>query len=368
MISKIITHRRPHADELVARMLLKKFPEGEKHFPGVAEAATSYMTTGELPEGKTADDFPDTIFLGCGGGDFDEHATSQKERVVGECCATLVAKALGIDKDEGLQKILTFVKSEDLKGTKVKNELPMLIKFVHQLSEDEEAISKWVEDAYYAHYLDEKKKWEAIENKSKNLPDAEMKWKEMKGKWQRPTLENTFTLLKSQNYKDLAWWLSFAEDALKFQDKRFKDAEVEFKAKGKMEKIKGPYGAEITIATITSDNEEMNKYARNSGADIVVQFSSRGHVAMMTRRPAKIDITFVFVLLRMAEQHYRGRPAVKDQEILSREGAVEGIPEWYLGRSHDIGFNGSMTASDIEPTKIPHDKVIELVKAGLKPR
>lgn len=362
MISKIITHRRPHADELVARMLLKRFPEGEAKFSGVGKATTTYLTTGELPEGKTAKDFPDTIFLGCGGGEFDEHATSQKERVLGECCATLVAKSLGIDAVPALQKILTFVKSEDLKGTKVKNELPMLIKFLHQLSEDEEQISKWAEDAYYAHYLDEKKRWEEI----KDNTDAEKLWKEMKGKWQRPTLENTFALLKSQDYKDLTWWIGFAEDAIKFQDKRFHDAEVEFKAKGKLEKIMGPYGAQITLATITSDNEEMNKYARNSGADIVVQFNQRGNCAIFTRRPANIDLTYAFMLLRMAEQHYRGGITIKDEKTLSKEGFVEGIPYWYLFKNHDMGFNGSLTTADVEPTKIPHEKITEIVKEGAR--
>ena len=364
MITKIITHRRPHADELVALMLLHKFPEGEKKFPGVSKASISFLTTGEIGEGKTAKDFPDTIFLGCGGGEFDEHATSTRERVEGECCATLVAKSLGIDKEPGLQKILTFVKSEDLKGTKVKNELPMIIKFIHQLSEDYGKISKWAEDAYYAEYLSEKNKWEEI----KSNPDVEKLWKELKGKWQRPTLDSTLALLKSQSYKDLAWWIGFADDALKFQDKRFKDAELEFVAKGKIEKIPGPNGVLINLATIESDNEEMNKCARNSGADVVVQFSSRGNTAIFTRRPANIDLTFVFVLLRLAEQHFSDGIKIKDEETLGREGAVEGIPEWYLGRSHDIGFNGSMTASEISPTKIPQSKIIELVKEGLRPR
>ncbi|MES2059483.1 MAG: hypothetical protein V4438_00450 [Patescibacteria group bacterium] len=368
MVSKIITHNRPHADELVALMMLRKFPEGEQKFLGVRQASVSFMRTGEIGGGKTANDFPDTIFLGVGGGEFDEHATSQKNRTEGECCATLVAKSLGIDKDPGLQKILTFVKSEDLKGTKVKNELPMIIKFLHQFSEDQEKISKWAEDAYYAEYISEKNKWESLAGNTKENTEAERLWKEMKGKWQRPTLESTFALLKSQDYKDLAWWISFAEEAIKFQDKRFKDAEMEFESKGKIEKIVGPYGAPITLASITSDNEEMNKCARNKGADIVVQFSSRGNTAIFTRRPANLDLTFVFVLLRMAEQHYGGRIFHKDEEVLSKEGIVEGIPEWYLGHSHDIGFNGSMTASDIPPTKIPHEKIIALVKEGLRPR
>ena len=365
MITKIITHNRPHVDELVALMLLRRFREGEQEFPGVATAEISFLTTGELPQGKTAKDFPDTIFLGCGGGEFDEHATSQKERVVGECCATLVAKKLGIENNHGLQKILTFVKSEDLKGTKVKNELPMIVKFLHACYQGKDMeIAKWVEDAYFGEYEFENQKWQEL----KDLPDAIIKWKESKGVWQRPTLESSTAMLRSQNYKDLDWWINFAEHAIKFQNERFIDAGKEFEQKGIVEIVPGPHGKPVKLGVVTSDNEEINKYARSTGVDVVVQFSTKGNVSIMTRRPAQIDLTFAFVLLRMAEQHYRGGIKTKDEKILSKEGAVEGIPEWYLGRSHDIGFNGSMTATEIEPTKIPHTKLVNIIKEGIKVR
>jgi hypothetical protein len=363
MITKIITHNRPHVDELVALMLLKKFPEGEEKFPGVKNATVSFMTTGELPDGKTANDFPDTIFLGCGGGMFDEHATSQKERVEGECCATLVAKYLGIENDPGLQKILTFIRSEDLKGTVVKNELPMMVKFLHATYGNKyEEISKWVEDAYYAVYLLENKKWESIKNDS----DSEMKWREMKGKWQRPTIENTNEIFKEVGYTETTWWNKFIEEAKSDQKRRFEEARVEFNRNAIVERVTSKSGRVFNIAFIESDNEEMNKLARSIGMHIVIQFNSKGNCFIVTDRKQKIDLTFAFILIRMAEQHYRGEVKIRDEEILSKEGFVAGIPYWYLFHTKDMGFNGSLTTTDVEPTKIPKEKLFDFVKEGIK--
>lgn len=364
MITKIITHKRPHADELVARMLLRKFKEGEEKFPGISHAHTTYMATGELPDGKTSTDFPDTVFLGCGGGMFDEHATTKKERDTDECAATLVAKHLGLDNDKALEKILHFVKSEDLGGAKVKNELPKIIKYLHQASEDQESIAKWAEDAYFAEYNDEKKFLESI----KDSPDIDALWKAHKKEWQRPSLQNIYELLKSEGYKDLSWWMKFAEDAIAFRERRFEDAKEEFRHKGKMETIEGPYGIPIKFATIESLNEEMNKYVRSIGGDVVLQFQNHGGCFITTRQQAKIDLSFVFVLLRMAEQHYRGGIKIKDEETLSKEGFVDGVPSWYLFHNRQMGFNGSLTASDVEPSKIPKEKIIALVKEGLSPK
>ena len=348
-IKKIVTHLRPHSDELVALMLLRKFPEGEEKFPGIRNAEISFLSTGELKDGKTAEDFSDTVFLGCGGGIFDEHATSKKEREDGETCVTLVAKYLELEKDPALAKILFFIKEEDLKGSKVKNELPMVIKFLHTKYPDRyEDIYNWTEKAYFAEYLEEKKS-----------PTDEKDW-------QRPTLENIYALLKKQNDNGADEWKKFADEAISYQFQRFDEAKKEFSLKGKMEKIFGADGKMIQVASVVSDNEEMNKYARSIGAHIVIQFSSRGNVAILTDRKRKLDLTYAFVLLRMAEQHYRGGLKIKDEKELSKEGFVDGIPFWYLFHTRDMGFNGSSTTSDVEPTKIPHDKVVELVKEGVK--
>ncbi len=351
MITKIITHNRPHADELVALMLLKKFPQGKEKFPGVTTAEVSFLTTGELPNGQTAKDFPDTIFLGCGGGDFDEHATSQKERVSNECCTTLVAKYLGISKDPALQRILFFVKQEDLSGSKDRDALSVYIKILHSAyKNDPEGVSRWAIDAYYAEYLSDKNK---IENGEvvQEIP---------------PTLISAINSFQKNGFDDLEWWNSFLNVAIKYQDDQYKLAMNEFKNNAKVERFMANDGMPIDMAVITSDNEEMNKVARSNKMQLIIQFSTKGNVAIFTYQKRNLNLTNSFILLRMAEQHYRDSEIkIKDKNILSGEGTVANVP-WYLFHTKDCGFNGSLTAMDIPPTKIPHDKVVGLIKQGFK--
>lgn len=356
MIKKIVTHFRPHADELVSVFLLKNSKEGEEKFEGIKNAEVSFLSTGKLPEEKTWQDFPDTVFLGVGGGPFDEHATGVKERVEGEVCATLVAKYLGIENDKSIEKILYFVKREDLEGIKVRNELPMIIKFLHQkYKDDAENVYKWTELAYKAYLEEEKVSTEKL---------SEEEYKEYKKSWQPLTLESATKLL--QNDTEFLWWKKFVDDALKFREREFEEAKFEFRQKGKTEKIIASDGKQVTISFVESDNEEMNKFVRSVGSHVVVQKNSRGNYAVMTDRKRGVSLAYAFMLLRMAEEHFRSLPIQKDETLLQKEGYLENEPFWYLFHTKDMGFNGSLTTKDIEPTKIPSEKVFELIKEGLR--
>ncbi|HNY97960.1 MAG TPA: hypothetical protein PKM84_02500, partial [Candidatus Pacearchaeota archaeon] len=113
-ISKIITHVKPHLDELVAIWLLKRF--GENTFPGVHSATIEYDVSdqkrnafSELTNG--------VLMIGCGGGEFDEHPYgTDGTRKEHECATTLVAKALGLRQDSRLQGLFNYVCNNDLKG------------------------------------------------------------------------------------------------------------------------------------------------------------------------------------------------------------------------------------------------------------
>lgn len=356
MIKKVVTHFRPHADELVARMILREFREGEEKFPGIKEASTEFLSNGKLPDEKTWQDFPDTVFLGVGGGPFDEHATDKKERTENEVCATLVAKYLGVENVRALQKILFFVKREDLEGIKVKNELPMIIKFLHQAyKENPEEVARWTELAYKAYFEEEKKNTE-------NLSDEEFEI--YKKTWEPLTLESATKLLRE--HKDFSWWKKFVDDAMLFRERQFEEAKFEFRQRGKTEKIIASDGKPVVVSFVESDNEEMNKFVRSIGSHVVVQKNSRGNYAVMTDRKRGVNLSYAFMLLRMAEEHYRALPIQKDETLLQKEGYLEGEPFWYLFHTKDMGFNGSLTTKDIEPTKIPENKVFEIIKEGLK--
>ncbi|MDB5204521.1 MAG: hypothetical protein JWP09_549 [Candidatus Taylorbacteria bacterium] len=344
MITKIITHNRPHADELVALMLLKKFGEGEEKFPGVSTAEVQFLGAGKLPENKTYLDFPDTIFLGVGGGPFDEHATVDKERESGEVCATLVAKYLGIDNKPELQGILNIIKEEDLAVAKDKDMLSIGMKFLHSCFKDDyEKIYRWAEIAYMAH----------------------IKFFLERGEIRPFTVVDTKKILEELQSEDLEFWSGAIEEARKYQNDQYQLALKEFKGALK-ERFVGNDGQPIDMAVVTSDNEEVSKAFRSQRAQLIIQFSSRGNVSIFTYQKRGLDLTNSIMLLRMAEQFYKwGEIKIEDKSILGGEGMIDGIP-WYLFHTKDSAFNGSLTTKDVPPTMIPHSKVADLIVEGLK--
>lgn len=338
MINKIVTHFRPHADELIALMFLKNFKEGEEKFPGVSNAKIEFLSTGKIPNGKSYKDFSDTIFLGVGGGPFDEHESESQERSEGEVCATLVAKTLGIENKPELQGILNIVKDEDLSGAKEKDSLSVMIKFLHScFKEDYETIYKWSELAYMAHIGTERT--------------------------ERPfTLESARILL--EDHKDFAWWEDVIQTALKYQNEEYQKALKEFDQKALKKTLIAYDGKPVSFSFIESDNEEMSKAARSRMSQLIVQKNSRGNVFIFTYRKRNLDLTSVVILLRLAEQHFAGDIKVKDVHTLSQIGMVENIP-WYLFYTKDSIYNGSLTTKDVPPTEIPKDKLISIVREGI---
>lgn len=110
MIRQIVTHGLPaHLDELAGCLWLKWY--GEKKLPGVSKAIFRPIQGGESVAELAARD--DTILLGLGGGPYDEHAFNNVPAKEGECCATLVAKALGIDQDFCWRKTIKAVLHTD---------------------------------------------------------------------------------------------------------------------------------------------------------------------------------------------------------------------------------------------------------------
>jgi len=97
-IERIVTHKNPHLDEIVAIWLLRRF--GDRVFLGASEAPLWFIDiTHDLPEKE------EEILIGVGGGKFDDHCKNGK-RKKGECAATLVADALSIRDDPALGLIL----------------------------------------------------------------------------------------------------------------------------------------------------------------------------------------------------------------------------------------------------------------------
>ena len=128
MINEIVTHAMPvDLDELVAYLFLRK--RGEKKLPGVSTAKFRTITAGEnVNELKKRDDI---LLLGLGGGPFDEHGEGEEKTK--ECCATLVAKFLGLDQDFCWRKVLKYVLHTDKNLPNLTLDLaPTVVRFQRQ--------------------------------------------------------------------------------------------------------------------------------------------------------------------------------------------------------------------------------------------
>ncbi|MEY4744580.1 MAG: hypothetical protein RL272_525, partial [Candidatus Parcubacteria bacterium] len=102
----LITHLRPHLDDICAMWLLKRY------LPESKEAALDFIATNEKGGDVVAD--PDLTYIGVGRGKYDEHKGD-----IGECATTLVWNDIKgrVPRDEkemrAVGKIVAWVLLED---------------------------------------------------------------------------------------------------------------------------------------------------------------------------------------------------------------------------------------------------------------
>ena len=308
MIDAIVTHERPHFDEYLAIFLLKKF--GENKFPGISAAKVVYLSSGGgIPDGRSADDCEKEgkLLIGVGGGRFDEHPAADKNRKQDECAATLVAKALGVADDLSLEKLLKFAVNNDLKAAAHPFDLAYIAKVMHQQYPPEKVMD-WI------------------------MIGLEAKYQEQ---------------------------VSF-----------FTEAGKEFERRAKIEEVLGPRGMILRMATIVSDDEQINKFARSAYGGktaIVIQKRLSGNVQIFVNQQRGLTLYDVARILRLTEQKIKGKVVVSDWKMLASEGKVAGAGEWFFFQAAQMLLNGSLTASGVPATKIPFEQIQEIVRIGINP-
>ena len=310
----IVTHVNPHLDEITAIWLLRRF--GEKKFLGISTAKITFWSTGgQAPDGRSAEDYEreGILLIGIGGGCFDEHPANGSARKKGECAATLVAKALGVDNDPALEKILKFAVNSDLKGTSHLFDLASIVKVLHQEYPDN--------------------------------PEKVMEWA---------------TIGLEAKY----------QEQLQFFNAAIELAKADFEKDANIENILGPHGRTLKMATIISDNPQMSKFARSDyggNADIVIQQRSSGNVQIFTNRFSGLVLYDVVQMIRLAEQEVKGKIVTTDWKELASEGKVEGVEEWYFQKAGQMLLNGSLTATQVPSTRLSLEKIKEIVRIGVNP-
>ncbi|MBU0649454.1 hypothetical protein KJ969_05170 [Patescibacteria group bacterium] len=308
----LVTHVRPHLDEIAAIWLLRKF--GKKKYPGVEDAEIVFWTLGgETPDGRSAQDWENDgcLLIGTGRGRFDEHPgfNGQGESCDrGECAATLVAKDLGVDKLPALKQILKYVKDSDLNG---------------QVRSFDMAVT--------------------IQDLNRHFSDAPE--------------------------KVIDWAISALEAKYGLQREFHETAKHEFENKAEIHDVK--FGGQIhKVVFIESDNESFSRYARSNygcQASVVVQKNSRGNVQIHTNQRKNLTITDIVQMLRLEEQKIKGKMLMTDWNELARGGKVEGAEEWYFSVNAGMLLNGALSAPDVPPTNIPFQRIKEIVLMGINP-
>ncbi len=298
-LKKIVTHHRPHVDERLAIWLLRLF--GEDQFPGAKSALVEFVDAGTIPVGKSADEreADGELWLGVGGGRFDEHPNGDTNRVHGECAATLVATALGVRDKLELRQLLDAVCQNDTAGGggSVLN-VARVITLMNQAGQEEDFIQRWAEASFDAFFQCQREFFGA--------------------------------------------------------EKDFRNPKVTSVDEIRLATRTGT--KEIRLVVTSSANKQMASFARSKfgcGAQIVIQRSeTSGHTFISCYSGAGLRMEVLAAAIRQAELRRREETPLSEEEA-RREGTLARVPEWCFHRSGGWIMNGSLTAPNTVRSRLP---------------
>ncbi|MBI4022023.1 MAG: hypothetical protein HY372_01575 [Candidatus Andersenbacteria bacterium] len=216
------SHPFPHFDDLMAMFMIQKV--------GTAAFFEQYGTH---------------LAIGIGGGPFDEHPDGAKRRKGRHSAATLVAQALGIDRDPAWRRLLNFSHFVDTGITR---------------------FGKSPKPEESNHPFD-------INNMLKTC------WRCLRERMKRQGLqvEDDYAV---RMVCELCGWL----DYFLWGEHKIEEAQLEIAERGIRKEIAGSKGVTLKLVMITSDNPMTNSAARfYFAADIVVQRETRGNAHIFIR-------------------------------------------------------------------------------------
>jgi hypothetical protein len=386
----IWTHHHFHPDEAVAIWELLRFGEGkrvrQRRLNGISKAKIKFGEAGEIwsiPLENT-----NIITVGTGRQLFDEHITAPRKDRIAECAATLVAKELNLSGTE-LKRLLNYVYFHDTRGRHVPLDLADFIISLHFFYTDQEVlqIALKILDALFI----ERK----MTQKDRDLTrDFIEKWLEDKnGKTATPIVKFA-NGLRHGNRSDFDFTEIFVkliqkygrEEAEKLAilllETKYHRQEVYFEAEKLVQdpEITGNFmikrkDREFSIVYTKKpvDNREYSRAARGIlRADIVIQKNSNGRVLILPnlKTPIKKELRNIVAMLRLEEMKVRGLPLHFSLKRLTYGGMLPEVPYWYFQIEPTPAggkiLNGSTSAREVEPTKIPFERIITIVKTAMK--
>lgn len=305
MYNYIATHLSPHFDDAVGIALLQEY--GSKKYPGVEFAEiVMFPNSSSTPDGRPIKQWEEEgyLFVGMAASRFDEHPIAGRARREGECAATLVANNLSIRQNPEVEKLLDYAVRIDTKGGAGQFEISALM---------QDGMVEGMED---------------------NLT----------------VLAHVLGLLRSRIRRQKRFW---------------GEVKTEFEQYAHVLRCFVPNCGPINVAVIQSDSKEMNAFARSRygcEAGIVVQQNSRGHVQIHTAKQLDINIKMAVKRIRQAEQRMSGQP-VSDWQSLGVDGT---LANWHYYKEAQMLLNGSLTATEMPPTKLSLNEIVQIVLNSFK--
>jgi hypothetical protein len=405
-IQTIVTHHGVHDDELWGLWKAKRF--GARKFPGIETAKLDLMDAGlHLKGGQDGAYWLEKgyLFLGLGGGPFDEHQmkATTRER---HCTATLMATFLNLNGNPAIQEILRAAVRADRKGQKLPFELASLVKSWHGAGYNTtKVVSLFMRaaDAIYRRLLI-----------GQDLPANEPSFNSVVRDWIIKKFNTRgFRLPKLDTAQDAAEFFKKSGDEglmriLDFTNRKDMGAKQVFDLEGVYEAIGAMQpGTEFArqfvdeslsakyaeqerfmlaydlarvhmasierlggtvlpwkVAIIRSDSDQANRACRvhEPNLQVLIQMMSNGQVRVFGQRAVNLEP--VVARLRDAERKKAGKQSFPFYQ-LTAEGTMPEVPEWHWFKEGNSILNGSLTAPGVRRTRLSEREVVLCVVQGL---
>lgn len=313
VFTKIHLPTRPQIDTIIALVILRKF--GESVVPGVSSADIYFNKQSASNISIANAEQEGILLLDMGGGRFDHHEHGTQKTLT-----EVVVEQLGIEKKLSIKKLVTFARRDDVDG--------------------QGTVSKdGIDRAFGLSGL---------------LVALNRKYVE--------TPEKPFQIIAPLLEIHLEEQIKRTEELPALAKKMEQEHTLEFfSAKHRGKNIKGVY--------FECDEPGMASYFRSQmggNYDVIIQKKTSGHINILTHTNRRPDLRAVAVVIRRSEMIVQGKEEDILDEELSVVGRIDVVPEWFLDLGTNSFQNGGVNPQDIEPTKIPKEKIISLVKIGLE--
>jgi hypothetical protein len=364
------THTRPDLDAIAAIWLWQNYGD---------EKAKKSVVALFLTEGDKALITPQLMgvtLFDRGKGEFDHHRNNQ----IAETTASIVAKKLRVAENPEIKRLLRKVQRSDLQGESLPFDASDLIKCMQRLEiSNEEIIEKGtriVKDGVEFSKKKLKRNNQAIQEIIKNFlrdrKEIPKKFKEYLTKLSNPKFERPFDLAEIFSVEGEG----SVEFILKLLEFEYRDSINYLRALEEVRKAWKIKVKRVTIVADLSDNPRFKDAARNDQkALITIQRRTNGQTGVYfdTERIEDPLVERLVSMIRLEECLIQGRPIPKVD--LRKPEYVEGIPEWYYYKAPQIPgkkkkpgrfiLNGSLTAPDIPPSKIPMEILREIAQKAV---